>query len=38
MKEGCLSFPDLYLMIKRSKEIEFKYQNADGEEKVLHLT
>jgi len=37
MKEGCLSFPDLYLMIKRSKEIEFKYQNADGEEKVLYL-
>jgi peptide deformylase len=37
MKEGCLSFPDLYLMIKRSKEIEFKYQNADGEENVLYL-
>lgn len=38
MKEGCLSFPDLYLMIKRSKEIELKYQDAQGEEHVIHLT
>lgn len=37
MKEGCLSFPDLYLMIKRSKEIEFKYQDAEGEEHTLYL-
>ena len=30
MKEGCLSFPDIYLMIKRSKVIELKYQDAEG--------
>ena len=35
LKEGCLSFPDIYLMIKRSKVVEMKYQDADGEE---HLT
>jgi peptide deformylase len=38
MKEGCLSFPDLYLMIKRSKEIELKYQDAEGEEHTIYLT
>ena len=38
MKEGCLSFPDIYLMIKRSKEIELKYQDAQGEEHIIHLT
>ena len=37
MKEGCLSFPDLYLMIKRSKVVELKYQDADGEEHTLQL-
>ena len=37
MKEGCLSFPDIYLMIKRAKMIELKYQNAQGEEKVISL-
>ena len=30
MKEGCLSFPDIYLMIRRSKTIELKYQDASG--------
>ena len=35
MKEGCLSFPDMYLMIKRAKMIELKYQNALGEDKVF---
>ena len=35
LKEGCLSFPDIYLMIKRSKVVEMQYQDADGEE---HLT
>ena len=38
MKEGCLSFPDIYLMIKRSKEIELKYQDAEGEEHTIYLT
>lgn len=37
MKEGCLSFPDIYLMIKRSKVIEFEYQDTDGEKLVLTL-
>jgi peptide deformylase len=37
MKEGCLSFPDMYLMIKRAKMIELKYQTAQGEEKVISL-
>ena len=31
MKEGCLSFPELYLKIKRPREIWVKYQNADGD-------
>jgi len=37
MKEGCLSFPDIYLMIKRSKTIEFEYQDSDGEKHTLVL-
>tara|TARA_Y100000114_G_scaffold148785_1_gene162243 strand:- start:53 stop:685 length:633 start_codon:yes stop_codon:yes gene_type:complete len=37
MKEGCLSFPDLYLMIKRSKTIEFKYQDVEGKEHTVML-
>ena len=37
MKEGCLSFPDLYLMIKRAKTIEFEYQDVEGEKHTLIL-
>ena len=37
MKEGCLSFPDIYLMIKRAKVIEFDYTDAEGERKTLQL-
>ena len=37
MKEGCLSFPDIYLMIKRSKVIEFEYQDTEGEKITLVL-
>tara|TARA_Y100000593_G_scaffold12786_2_gene23729 strand:+ start:19126 stop:19740 length:615 start_codon:yes stop_codon:yes gene_type:complete len=37
MKEGCLSFPDIYLMIKRPKAIEFEYSDAEGERHTLHL-
>lgn len=37
LKEGCLSFPDIYLMIKRSKVVELKYQSADGEEHLITL-
>lgn len=37
MKEGCLSFPDMFLMIKRSKTIEFSYQDENGEEHTVML-
>lgn len=30
-KEGCLSFPGLFLSIKRPKEITARYQNEKGE-------
>ena len=31
MEEGCLSFPGVYVNIKRPTEIQVEYQNADGE-------
>ena len=37
MKEGCLSFPDIYLMIKRPKAIEFDYTDSEGERQTLQL-
>ena len=37
LKEGCLSFPDIYLMIKRSKVVEMKYQDAEGKEHITTL-
>ena len=37
MKEGCLSFPDIYLMIKRSTQVEMKYFDSDGVEHNLIL-
>ena len=37
MKEGCLSFPSLYLNIKRPKMVEAEYQNADGEKVDVHF-
>jgi peptide deformylase len=37
LKEGCLSFPDIYLMIKRSKQVEMKYCDSDGEVHVIML-
>ena len=37
MKEGSLSFPDIYLMIKRPKAIEFEYTDSDGERHTLQL-
>ena len=30
-KEGCLSFPDIYLMIQRSKVVELEYYTTEGE-------
>lgn len=32
MKEGCLSFPDIYLMIKRPRVCELKYYDSEGNE------
>lgn len=37
MKEGCLSFPDIYLMIMRSSQVEMKYFDSDGVEHNLML-
>ena len=37
MKEGCLSFPSLYLNIRRPAEIEGQYQNADGDIIDVHF-
>ena len=37
LKEGCLSFPDIYLMIKRPKVCELKYCDSDGNEHVTML-
>ena len=31
MKEGCLSYPSLYLNVRRPAELWVKYQNADGD-------
>ena len=31
MLEGCLSFPDLFLKIKRSNEVRIRYQDVKGE-------
>ena len=35
--EGCLSFPQLFLKIKRPEEVWVKYQNADGNEVDAHF-
>ena len=37
MKEGCLSYPLLFLNIKRPKVVWVKYQNADGDEVNAHF-
>jgi len=37
MKEGCLSFPELFLNIRRPAEIEGQYQNADGDTIDVHF-
>ena len=35
--EGCLSFPQLFLKIRRPEEVWVKYQNADGDEIDAHF-
>lgn len=34
-EEGCLSFPGLFIKIKRPKKVELKFQNIDGQEKIV---
>ncbi len=34
IREGCLSFPGLWLMVKRPTEVAIKYINSEGEEMV----
>ena len=36
--EGCLSFPALFLKVKRTEKIKVKYLNIKGEEKIETLT
>ena len=41
MKEGCLSFPLLYLNVKRPDSVRIRFQNEDGEirtEKFIGMT
>ena len=33
-EEGCLSFPDVFVKIKRPKAIKVKFQNSKGEEQT----
>ena len=37
MKEGCLSFPFIFVAIKRPKWIEVEYEDEDGEIKKEHM-
>jgi len=34
-EEGCLSFPGLFVKIKRPKKIELKFQDINGQEKNI---
>jgi len=34
-EEGCLSFPGLFIKIKRPKKIEVSYQDLDGQMKTI---
>lgn len=37
-REGCLSFPKLYISIRRSKKIKAKWSDAEGNEHIEDLT
>ena len=37
MKEGCLSFPFMFLAIKRPQWVQVKYEDEEGETKEEHL-
>jgi peptide deformylase len=34
-EEGCLSFPNLFIDIKRPSKIELKFQDINGQEKII---
>lgn len=36
-EEGCLSFPDLYVKIKRYKEIDLKWKDETGQDQIKHF-
>lgn len=38
LDEGCLSYPNLFLKVKRSKSIKVRFQNAFGEWKTEKFT
>ena len=38
MKEGCLSFPGLWIAIERAKSVAIKFQVFDGEEQAGSMT
>jgi len=38
LEEGCLSFPELFLKIKRPKEIEVEFRNLQGEKIKVKAT
>ena len=38
MIDGCLSFPGLFVKVKRPKEITFTYEDLDGAKYVDHLS
>jgi len=38
MEEGCLSFPGIFLKIKRAKNIEVKFQDINGQEVKMKLS
>jgi peptide deformylase len=37
MKEGCLSFPGLYLSLNRAEAITIQFQGIDGKEQIVSL-
>jgi peptide deformylase len=38
MDEGCLSYPGVYIKVKRSKDVRIKYQNLHGEIQTRKFT
>jgi peptide deformylase len=35
-QEGCLSFPDIYVQIKRAAEVTVAFTDLEGRERELH--